>query len=465
MVDSDLVRLVDVAAADRQYAVANSQAVMADVGGFVETWGSLAAWSSSTFARVQAGRLYSDSQNGHSGANRSLALAAGETMRAVINVRTVSGGTSGGVIVGVSSDPAGAEFTAGGAASRGLYFRTQSGDIAAFTNGTATSLAALPAGTVDWTVTVTVDDTCLSVVAVSGSTEVRYRTSRGTVNNLVVFNSDTRELAGSSIGPLGVRRGLVTVTPRSGIEGVRRTVHWTTVAGTYGLRVALPPAYDARRPSPLALCFHGNGSDEVHFSDNANGRAVAAALSAAGYIVVSAAYTPGTSTWGSDRGLDAYVQAYRYVRDRYAIGATVLYGNSMGGLESLLTLRRRSIPAAAWVGTSPVCSLAAAYANPAFTATIDAAYGISASRPYATATAGHDPAVNAGGWEFRGLPMLFLAAADDVPVPRSQHTDVLVPVLAEASSVEVISTVGGHSFDVAPYADDIVAFFDAALGR
>ncbi|WP_414172129.1 hypothetical protein [Clavibacter tessellarius] len=74
--------------------------------------------------------------------------------------------------------------------------------------------------------------------------------------------------------------------------------------------------YDSRIPAPLAILFHGNGSDATKRQSNGPGSSIANALVAAGYTVVGAANTPNVSTGGAQAGLDDdYVAAYRFVRD------------------------------------------------------------------------------------------------------------------------------------------------------
>lgn len=371
--------------------------------------------------------------------------------------------------MGVTQDAAGGAFTAGATKMRGIYFR---GDIAIMDQGTVTSLGTPTAGA--WQVVISSDGLYLSAVAtkVDGSQEFSYKwpvSPSFQINNVAVFNSDSRNLAGHSVGVIGARGGISTVTPRTGIEGVAaRTVSVSSVgpANAYGIRIAMPPSYDSRKPSPVAICFHGNGSNETTWATNANGITVANALNAAGYIVLSAANTANVSTWGAQAGLDAYYYAYQALRDAgYPLGPVVLYANSMGGIESLLTLAARRIPGiVAWCGTSPTTNLADNYTGSGgvFTATINTAYGITGNAPntYALLTAGHDPMLMSGS-AFRGVPMLFLAATDDTTVLKTNNTDPMAALCAPyASSVTVVPTTGGHSFNFAPYTGQIVSFFN-----
>lgn len=460
----NLRRLNDLAASDRSKSVASARTVYEDTGVFTESWANLTAWAGGTGLQVSGGALYSNSGSGSTaGATLAWALGTTGTGRAVFVINHVSGAGSGGMIVGVSSDTAGSAPAAGAANAKGLYLHPSS-PIQSMDSGTATNLSVgvNPAnGT--YIVTVTADARYLSVVAVKsdGSAEYRTRFARGSFNIqcLYIFNSDSRNLTGDNIGALGARTGIGTITPRTGVEGTARTVHWSTLPSGISCRIALPPTYDSRKPAPLAICFHGNGSDENHFADNANGLAVANALTAAGFIVASAG---AGSTWGAQSALDAYYALYQYVRDNYAIGATVFYANSMGSIEALLSLAERRIPSiAAYAATSPTANLASVYVDGSatasseaqalgqgeFTTIINTAYGITGTAPtdYATLTAGHDPLLKTGS-AFRGVPVKMYAATDDYQVLKDKNADPLIALIVPFSpDASVTAMTGGHS--------------------
>ena len=461
-----LDRLTQSASVDRQASQASNRVSYEDAPSFIESWADLTAWSSGTFAQVSAARLYSSgTPSGSDGANHAFALAATDTMRAVFNVRTIGAGTSGGLMVGVTSDSAGGAFTGGGATLRGLYFTGT--NIVTMTDG-ASGAGMTPgfgaSGAVtDWQVTLTVDAEYITATAINLTTPAEYRArwlrTGYTVNNLAVFNSDSRNLTGHSVGKTGARKNTVTIVPRAGLEDQAATHNWTAI-GNSSFRVVLPKGYDSRKPAPVVMLFHGNASDELTFASSANHIAVSNAFVEAGYIAVSAAYKPAASTWGATLGLDAYYAAYKYVRDRYSIGPVVLYGNSMGGAESLLTLAQRRIPAVAWLGSVPVTNLATSYANATFTATIESAYGIaSGGADYAAKTAGHDPNLMSGA-AFRGLPMWVLIATGDTDVPPAQNFDLFgATVSPYAAELVRIDAAGGHSASaIATNAPAMVAF-------
>lgn len=441
-----------------------------------EQWANLGNWvlATGTNLQVSGGKLYANGAGGNSAANRSLALASGDTARLVAKVNTV--GTlnrSGGIIVGVNKDAAGAAPSAGGSNSFGIYLRSNNATAQQMDSGAATDLTGQPAMLTDksYVVTVSVDATYISVVAVetSAGTELRCRKTRaafGSVNNFFVFNSDANTLTGFSIDRLGARKAVASVG--SAVEAFGERVHWSG-DGTNDFKLHLPTSYDSRKPLKLVMCFHGNGSDENHWATNANGKTVKDALVAAGYAVLGCTYAANKSTWGAQVSLDAYVAAFNRAASLYPVGSVCFYANSMGGIESLLSLAERRIPGVcAWVGTSPTTNLADNYTSSGavangFPALIDTAYGINGGNPYATATAGHDPMLLPVS-AFRGIPMLFLAATDDTVVAKASNTDVFVAKLGSANATTVQAGItGGHSFSFSAYTSQIVAFFNAAL--
>lgn len=463
-------RVRDIGVRDRQNSAADARIAYEDSPSFVETWADLTAWSTTTQTQVSGGRLYSTGSGGAaSGINHSYALATGEEARIVVDYQHIAGG-SGGVMIGFSKDAAGAVPMSAGGNIRAFYFTGVSlYQYAGGTQGAAFTTAL--SGTTNWTITLVADANYVTLTAVTadaGGMEYNLKYARGgaawPVNNIALFNSDSRALTGSSIGKIGARRSsFATVTPRTGIEGARNTVVWTSIDTVIGARFAFPPVFDSRKPLPVVMLFHGNGSDELHWVTNSNGKAVATAFLNAGYIVVSAANTANVSTWGAQAGLDAYFKAYKYLLAHFPVGSVVFYGNSMGGIESLLTLAERRIPCVAWIGTVPTANLAAQHANASFTSTIRTAYGIAGDgSDYAAKTAGHDP-VLMPGYAFRGVPMWALIATLDPAVPPATNWDVFSAIVAPyaAEMVRLDFVTSDHSTtQIASNAAAMVAFAD-----
>lgn len=430
--------------------------VTADTSGtvFTEPWNSASAnWAQGANPTTVSGnRMYGTAGAG-AGMNHSYAIAAGQSMRAVFPVTIAVGSTTGGLAVGVNQDAAGAVPTSGLGNVFGLYFNFTAGRIDSYNNGAVTQVTAstLPRG--DYLVTVTVDPTYISVSADKTDNTVGFFIRRAragfNINNLALFNSDAAGTSGSSVGPMSARKALQTIIPRTSGEGsTASSMMWTgNSAATIGYAVWYPPGYDSTVSYPLALMFHGDGSDELAFNSDPTYPTMRRAFASAGYICMSVGIAANKSTWGSQAAVDAYFGGWQYIYDKCRISNTVFLGCSMGGIESLNSLSKGNIPGVvAWIGYSPTTSLATAYAS-AWTAKINTSYGINGGNPYATATAGYDPLLAAPD-AFRKVPMLFAHATDDAVVPKSSNTDALVARVTGVASevVSLTGITGGHSY-------------------
>lgn len=480
----DAQRMLDLGRANRDRSSALAAAAYTDTRAsqFVETWANLSAWASGAApVQVSTGRLYGSTGGATAGINHALNLLPGQSCRIAT---TVFSNSSANVLIGIGSDTAGGTFTSGGTAMKGLAFHAVASGVRQIDNGTESALSnttALVTGL--YTVTIWIDANWYTIVAVSpdGTQEYRTRWARGSItpNNLSIYNGDAAALSGKYIGPISIVYGPpATASPRSvttgttvnPIEGNTRSVIWAQNPNASGwIRVALPKTYDSRVPVPWALMWHGSGSDETHWADNANGKVVANALLAAGIAVIG--FSSSTTTpWGAQVELDAGYGAYTWARDNFNLGPGVFYANSMGSISALLALANRRVPGVmAYVGTSPTFDLANNYANASFTAAIDTAYGISGGN-YAAQTAGHDPALMAGS-VFRGVPLLVLAASDDVTVNPTANAAALVTKLGPYApeALAKVDNTGGHSFDLTPFtvgtsAYDIVNFAKRHVG-
>lgn len=423
---------------------------------FTEPWNSASAnWTQGTAPlQVSGNRLYAGGTvSGGSSQNHSYALTAGQSMRAVVPVTIAAGSTTGGLAVGVNQDAAGAAPSTGLANFFGVYFNFTAGRVDSYNNGTVTQLTAstLPRG--DYLATLTVDATYISVSLDKTDNTVGFFARRPrtgfNVNNLEIFNSDTLNTTGSSVGPMSARKAIQTIIPRTSGEGSSASsmMHLGNSAATIGYAVWFPPAYDSTVAYPLALMFHGDGSDELAFNSDPTYPTMRRAFAAAGYICMSVGIAANKSTWGSQAAVDAYFGGWQYIYDKCRISNTVFLGCSMGGIESLNSLSKGAIPGVvAWIGYSPTTSLATAYAG-AWTAKITTSYGINGGNPYATATAGYDPLLAAPD-AFRKVPMLFAAATDDAVVPKTSNTDALVARVTGVAPevVSLTGITGGHSY-------------------
>jgi hypothetical protein len=436
---------------------------------FTENWADLSKWVTpgTPGVQVSGNKLYSTGTGGaNSGANHSYALAANEKLRAIFKVSIPSYGTSGGVIVGVSSANAGSAPAGGGGDAFGIYIKAGPNNKIQYVDmgNFGDCIESVNNDLGDYIVTVTVDETYISVVAVKtdGSIEASARRLRAgfNVNNLYVFNSDSRALSGMYVEFVSARKGLQTL-PFG--EGIAKTVQWTG-DGTQSWKIYLPKNYDSRIPSPVAIVWHGNGTDETQWSINTNMKTMQKALVEAGYIVLACSLNASKTTWGNQASTNAYYQAYKYLKSNYAIGSVVFYANSMGGIESLNALAENKIPCCAWAATVPTYDLRNNYDNPMFTGAIRGAYGIAPDgSDYATKTAGRDPALMSP-YAFRCVPMMALAPADDAAVSKAENTDKLIDAVKntaiEVQRIDVPNGTGGHSFLVEPYKQQIIDFFN-----
>jgi pimeloyl-ACP methyl ester carboxylesterase len=451
-------------AAQAEIAYENSSA-----GVLFENWSdpTLAAWANGGFVgQVSAGKLYA-LNFGYMG--RPFVVGPDGSARAifVVNYVYVTGDNTKKVAVGFSTDAAGTTPTSG---NTDLSVASiQSNTLRILGNGVATLTQSYT-----FVITATIDTNGILSIGVRSTDGTLEFSGQGPAqppvaivpHQVAIFIQDSRGLAGHSVNPLGARPAIATMVPRAGLEDIQPTVQRTTLGVTgpnpngNGVIVGLPANYDPRQPRPLAIMYHGRGQFETQVESDANLNTVWNALLTAGYIVAATAYGANTQTWGAQVALDAYTAAYQYVRDNYAIGPVVLVANSMGGLESLLTLAERRIPGiAAWAGYSPAGSLLAADTTEGFSADINTAYNIPGGGTYAAQTAGHDPALMAG-YAFRGVPMIFAAATDDTTVPKALNSDVIAALVAPYSPqvVEIAGITGGHGFPFTTVNAQIIAF-------
>jgi hypothetical protein len=474
-------RLASRAAYDASRSNGYSQAAAAVATRFTEAWVDLTQWAvTSASVQVSAGKLFGVTGGG--GANHSFRVPPGQTARAVFRVNYVGTGTAGnGVFVGFNRGAAGAAPAAGGAQSRGLYFRVgagaSDGAVNTMSDGAQTATSATGLGTSTWIATVTVDENWFSVsatAATGGAPRVVARWARDDaaypLNNLSIMINDARGLTGCSVeaiteATLGGANSAFSTGNTLTASQASPCVHWGSDNGDNFI-VMTPPGYDSRKPTPAAILFHGNGSDELHWLSNSNGKAVADQFIANGYVVIAAANTGSVSTWGAQAGIDAYTRAYQYARDHYNLGPVVFYANSMGSIESLVTLAAETIPGvSAWMGSVPTFDLAENYANALFTATIKSAYGIASDgSDYAAKTSGRDPKL-LDPLLFRGIPMWMIIATDDVAVTPAANGQALYAAVASTNPATKVEVTGGHSTaSIASNASAMVSWCNNILG-
>lgn len=431
---------------------------------FRETWGSgFSNWNpaQTTALQISQGAVYSTGAGGAaSGINHAFPIGSNEVGKFLFSVNIAgTPGAGGGIIVGVNSDPAGASPSAGGANSFGIY--RNGTQWMQMSNGTSTQIQnGVTNGR--YLITVSIDEYWISITAKSQAltSEIRCRRPRAgfQVNNIYIFNSDGNALNGSSISQVGAINSFSPILPRDGLEDVAPSVHWTG-NGTYNCKIETPVS--PKSGNPTVLCFHGNGSDENVMSDNANQASVNNALLSAGYSVITATYIANRSTWGASVSIESYLAALKWFLNRYVIGDVYLYGNSMGGLESLIALSDYRFMAKAWAGTHSATNLRNNYENALFNSLIKTAYGVDESGTnYAEKTNGHDPMLIGSGM-YKGTPMWVLYATDDAAVIQQYNTVLFVEKIKGFSPIEVNETTGGHSAPILPFVNSLVNFYNS----
>jgi hypothetical protein len=225
--------------------------------------------------------------------------------------------------------------------------------------------------------------------------------------------------------------------------------------------------YNSNAGATLIIYFHGAGETETGLlSDSLKATTVTAAINA-GYIMATSA-ADGSENWGNQASVDDYWDLYHYVASNYKINHVLFWGQSMGGLDSLLALSQNKIPGVCgWLGTYPVCSLADLYSLGEFTSAINTAYGItgSGSATYENLTYGNDPALKWGS-AFRSVPMRFYSSYSDTVVPRAQNTDILAALVASSCREStVVTTTGNHGDPSNFQTSDYLAFWARCIAN
>ena len=116
--------------------------------------------------------------------------------------------------------------------------------------------------------------------------------------------------------------------------------------------------YNAGTPTGVIIYVHGSGEDEEALLTDTLKEDCVDALLNAGYILAGA----NDGGWGTDASISVYAGLAKWVRENYNVSNIALWSQSMGGLSGLLSISRNRIKGVVgWLGTYPICSLAAAY--------------------------------------------------------------------------------------------------------
>lgn len=217
----------------------------------------------------------------------------------------------------------------------------------------------------------------------------------------------------------------------------------------------------------VCMFFHGSGGDDYlsHISSFSGtqfaARDTVLGLMADGWTVISSTGGPITDHWGNPNSWSATQAALAWLKSIVNVGTLVVVGQSMGGLSSLRAAAFYD-GVSKWYGIAPCTNLDWLYLNqPAFTASMNTAYGSSDHATFLTASAGCDPMTFAVT-EFDGLEMRAAASYSDVTVDRVNNTDALVTRLgAHPASFTVLTSTGGHSDPSNFNSSDILTFLNS----
>lgn len=431
---------------------------------YTEYWTSLDGWNHRGIS-VAGGQVYGSGQ-AVTGAFQARPVPAGGDSRIRGSFVFRPGGTRSLIALGVSTSapgaaPTGSTFIGMGfdAAGRPVVYRGPGA------GGRGLSVLQNTPQTGGWYwVTVTTDAVGLSMVMTNSDGSREWRTAirrsqiPGVLNNVAVWNSDSRGTRGSSIGALGHRLSAAPLTAAPAIENRAPSVVWTWGRGGTANHVALPADYDPTRPLPLVIYAHGSTDTELSVLDRGTVRAYTALLQA-GFAVASS--SQHGNNWGSQAAQDDLVGLYHYVNERYPVGPVFLLGESMGGLSSLQVAAHDRLDVAAWAGIYPVTNLRAMWERGwYFRRAIAVAHGAAVDgSDYATRTSGADP-MTLDPNLFAGLPMRFYASSDDTVVRAPDNSEALAARVAGlALEATVVPHVGGHGDPTAYQTRDLIDFF------
>jgi hypothetical protein len=451
-----------------------------------ETWADQAGVNAAANGQVVANRWYADNNTAPGGFTKAISVPATGRWRLQTLMYHKAGGaasfyfgvdcgTSGHALAANDPDTIVIGISNANARNKVMGANLTGGGV---TNEAATTLGSNPTVDRTYLVTIDADDIWLTLtmkaVGVIGDLHSwRVRRSQlaaagKTVNNIYVYLTDARGSAGSGLGPFILSTGTLQPTrtktlASQTIEGAEFRIRNTSqdAAGVQWL-YALPKAYDPRKPSPVVLWAHQSLTGAaVDPWEESRVQPVTQALLDAGFIVAAVSTT---DNYGNETETDLYLELYKHLRGNFNTGPLFWYGASMGALTMFNAISHREWPtpaAAAAVGGA--YDLRDVYDLPAYTAAVQAAYGIAGDgSDYDAKTAGYDPILRDGS-DFRGVPVRLYTSADDTvqpPAGSEAFADLVEPYAPEAA---VVYGSGAH-LDASQYqAADVVSFFTRYL--
>ncbi len=225
--------------------------------------------------------------------------------------------------------------------------------------------------------------------------------------------------------------------------------------------------YNSGTPTGVIIYTHGTGEDQDALLTDALKEDCVDALLDAGYILAGA----NDGGWGTDASISVYAGLDKWVRENYNVSNVAVWSQSMGGVSGLLSLARDRIKGVVgWLGTYPICSLAAANAGTNgsnFSTDIASAYSISGTgiSTYANKTYGHDPAL-LSALAFRNVPMRFYASASDAVVGDVENSIAMAALVASSARESTVVTCTGDHGNASHFVPaEYVAFFQRCFAN
>lgn len=472
---TDAVNLSTLAISDQVSSNSKMNVDYLEDANIVQNWSNLSGWTTANLDVVN-GFVSVSSGFDKAGAKKYLSGISGEA-RVVGKIQVVNPGVGTGItMIGVNNSPndnsaetIGYEHFFGIGVNADAVPFGYAGTIRELSNA-----KPIPPGV--YTVTGSLTSVELSFTLASDDGTVYYTFGRAreeispSITHVAAWNSDSRGRDGNKFGGLGVRYpGLgSTLNPRANIDN---GANWRRYAipprHTHFSVIATPKNYDSRVPVPVIIYAHGSGDRDTDFAHmnrpNAIGK-VSKALIDAGYMIVSGAFG-GTQNWGYPGSTDDMRELYAHLKSEYNVGSIFLMGHSMGGLITLQTIVKKTIPnVAGFIGIEPVVSLRAAF-DRGYTNYIKTAFEIAGDgSDYDAKTRGYDPALYPGA-AYRGLPMWLSASNGDTNVLKSENTDVLRGLVSGLSDVTFYEATGGHVDESHFQGESIVRFCNKVLAR
>jgi pimeloyl-ACP methyl ester carboxylesterase len=225
----------------------------------------------------------------------------------------------------------------------------------------------------------------------------------------------------------------------------------------------LPASYNSQNPTPWIIYNHGWGQTISSILADPPQGGFVRSLAAAGFVVIASEYR-NRSCWGDQECVEDIANLQTVWRSQLnLLPQPFVIGESMGGIVTWNAISHGTLKPLAAVGIYPACSLAAMFATPIFTPTVERAYDITSPAGYSTATRGFDPML-APPTAFLDIPIQVWASYSDHSVLRSQNEDPFADAInAIGGSVTIHTSHGGHGDPTNFKAGPVISFFSSRL--